>query len=648
VLCLILSTCWGEEGVSGGEQSTTAQLVQCRKVLKPLREGASLLEKKLRVAEDALEVEKQETKRLREKLTLDANELEDLRKRTRKAEDEFMDKETSVAKLQSRIRALKRNNTQLVELGRKLRMSSKQAAKELDDALALLEYEKGEAEGAKQAHKEAEEKAQSLEEQMHALESTEVQKLNAELSKSVEEVKARNSDLKHELQKSEGKREQLEEDLEMKGKELDSMRETFDSKTKKLEQVQQEDEKLSEELERAQGKLQELENEVQDKSERVQLLQAQLDSISEEKKSAEGKVSELSEKQAAAERESEKLKKLFEQYKTKVDDPALVDYFIAKAEWLQNPKVEGVDQAYQKTMKVLEPTQIALLEMQALLQASTEKLGVAVSDEEYSPLVSGLLTYGILFIPLALSLCLLVRLKRCISLTKLTMLCCMYNALFSASMFAIATFIFNGEEPMAMFRKQNEEAFEFLQIVFPLYYGVYLLLSAIIGLKAAMVNFKCKCSLRAPLHLIIPLGIMVHYYQHVWVQAMFDKEPAIATEDWAAYACGFLVHFVLLTCCAPKNKPSSSKDSDTDADSMSLPLLAPKGGEKPRHGHRVEQLRVEKEESDAMIDVNADFLDPEDIAKSISGFAESMGGGNKKKSKKKKKRKETFEDTKRD
>ncbi|GBG28349.1 Myosin heavy chain [Hondaea fermentalgiana] len=566
------------------------------------------LEAKLKTCGAETQASEKRYNALQEQIRLDMNELKDLRERARHAEDSFSDKETDLAKLKRQLRDLRANNTKLVQLGKHLRAQNKKVADELDDALALLEIEKSSANDAKSAHDEAVAKVDTLEKQVQNLLSSETQKQVARLTREVE-------DLKQKLESAESARDDLERERDTAQTSLADTERDLRKTKSDLEDANERTKELIGDLSSLKTEKSRIEADLNDKASKLDAAQSSVSELASQKDSAESRAAELSKKQEAAAAESERLKSEFLKYKEKVDDPALVDYFVKKAEWLKNPHVEGVDRAYEKTLKMLgprlDPAQETLLEMQSMLQASREKLSSAVGETDDSPFISGLLTYGILLIPFGLSLCLLVRLKRCISLTKATMFMSMYNLIFSALVFA-TSFATDGEEPMAVFRERNETAFESLQIMLPIYYSIYLFFSLLLFAKA-QINMRCRCSLRAPLLLVVPLSVLIHYYRAVWLPSMRDEKPKMESIYWAAYAGAFLLQFGLITCCA---KAPGKKEDD-----LELPLLSAKTAGRA-HGHRVAEAQESQEGH--VINVSADVLSPEDVTESLTEGAERV------------------------
>lgn len=586
-----------------------SSLQQCRALVGPLRDGAKALEAKLKTCGADVKESKQKYDALQEQVKLDMNELEDLRSRARKAMDSFSDKETDVARLERELRELKNNNTKLVQLGKHQRTQNKKLADERDEALALLEYEKSAAKDTVVAKDAALAEIESLKKQVKELMESDTHKSNDNMREEIEGLKSK-------LENSKSSSEEVQTKYTSTKNALDDARKELKKKSSELDSTKTRLDEISAKLTSVQSAKDRLDVELDEKKALLEKTKSDLETVASEKSDAEDRASELAKKQAAAAEESERLKGEFLKYKEKVDDPALVDYFVKKAEWLKNPKVSGVDRAYEKTMKLLgpklEPTQEAILEMQSMLQASREKLSSAVGETEDSPILSGMLTYGILLIPFGISMCLLVRLKRCISLTKATMFMSMYNLIFSGLVFATSFFI-EGEEPMATFREQNEQAFESLQIMLPIYYAFYMIFVVLLFLKLQVI-MRCRCSLRVPLVLVIPIGVMIHYYRSAWVYAMHDKPPQLESVAWAAYAGAFLVHFGLITCCAPSNSSKASDEED-----MTLPLVSKS---KRAHGHLVAEAQESKDGH--IINVSADVMSPEEVSESLTEGAEAV------------------------
>lgn len=302
-------------------------------------------------------------------------------------------------------------------------------------------------------------------------------------------------------------------------------------------------------------------------------------------------------------------------------------------------------------------------ELTALLELSSKSLTKMVGKPEMSPVVSGLLTYGLLLIPLTLSMCLLVRVKRRLSLAKLTTWMTLYNVLFCGAAFGLS-FVAK-DEPMSALRQHNEETYEFLQLFLGLAYTFYYTCLQLLTVNQCVFANRCALGTRQILQIGLPSLIAFHYYQTVWVLAMKDKPPVIEREDWAYYAVAFTLIFISLTFCRRSNTTTNNKSTvkpmqasvvpeQTDVSSLekgtskveAASNVEPEAGlpegeneeesspskkskkskkkKKHKHGHRVAAAQ-ELEDDSAMIEL--DIVNPNKLAEEAETFAEAAATG---------------------
>jgi len=640
-VCLEAFCVLGQGSDGNSDSDMQGALQRCNMLLRPLTEGAKELQGKLSNCELNLGKVNASYEAFVEGTKLDKNELEALRSRVKEIENKHSGSHMTKERLL-------RNITSLVKLGKTLHAQNKNLKVEIENALSLLEYEKSYSADLNETIKNKENEIQALRQRVAALEGGKVKQENNKLQKAMESMQSEITSMKSSSDEQQIKLTFVQSQLASKEQAYLALESRMDTEDKELETAKEEVTTLKQELEDSNEKYQKTASALVLANSDLDRMKSKMENLLKERSSFEGRVSELSEKQSAARKESEKLKKLFEQYKEKVDDPALVDYFIKKAEWLKHPYVEGVDTAYEKTLKLLgpklHPTQIALIEMQTLLQQSTEKLSDVVGKPEYSPLLSGLLTYGLLLIPFGISIGFMVRLKRCISLTKMTILMTLYNTIFCTLLFGLS-FVVKEEEPLRSFRSHNEQSFEFVQIIISVYYVLYIGFTFLVILREAL-RLRCKLSVRVMLMLLIPYVVMYHYYVNVWLRAMRDQSPIITFEAWGLYGVGFTVQFLLLTCCSRKTSKSYSAES-----SMHQPLLD-SGSSGEEESTFSKQSNIE---DDHVINIDTDMMKgPEDVTddfervkEKVQTFAESIQTGKsieeietkKQKTKKKKKKK---------
>ena len=316
----------------------------------------------------------------------------------------------------------------------------------------------------------------------------------------------------------------------------------------------------------------------------------------------------------------------------------------------------------------LNRTELVIKELTALLDLSSKSLTRMVGKPEMSPVVSGLLTYGILLIPLTLSMCLVVRVKRRLSLAKLTTWMTLYNTLFCLAAFGLS-FVVKGE-PMLALREHNEETYEFLQLLLGVAYTFYFTCLQLLTVNQCVFANRCALGTRQVLQIGLPSLVAFHYYQTVWLLAMKDKPPVIEEEDWAYYAVAFTLIFISLTFCkrtspagAYKNVPTvippqqsgqsipagqanisaleqgvsvesrnteeediggASLGSDKEDEGSAKKAKKSKKKKKHKHGHRVAAAQ-ELEDDSAMIEL--DIVNPDKLVEEAETLAEAATTG---------------------
>mmetsp|Transcript_4192 Transcript_4192/g.7348 ORF Transcript_4192/g.7348 Transcript_4192/m.7348 type:complete len:659 (+) Transcript_4192:117-2093(+) len=615
----------GASGDVGALEALQAQVTRCKEMMRPLKAGAKVLQSGLAQCERSLADAKKEVKHVQEVAHLEKNELEDLRVRNRDVEDGVSDKDLLIQQLRRKNEVLETNVTQLVKLGQGFRGKTKKLEVEVETALGHLEYERSILEEKSREISKLEKTIALLKSQLEGYEKGDLGVRNEELSnakiKLEMELAAARGECKDGLAQAEKDRSALASEKE----ENAALAKALEEKSAIYDDLAHAHGELETKMEVEEEKRSELSTKIEELDAELSRTKEQLSEVDHAKLTVEERAEELARKKKQADEESERLKELFESYKNKVDDPALVDYFVKKAEWLKHPKVEGVDTAYEKTLKLLgpklNPTHAAMLEMQAMLQSSTEKLRSA-APEKYSPILNGILTYGIILVPMVITACLLIRLRNCIPLTKAVMLMVVYNMVFCVTL-AVLSFVVESGEPMIAFRNRNREAFEFVQILLPVYYIIYLFSHFLIILKY-VIALRCKCSVRLFVMFIAPIFVMYHYYLTIWLPTMRDQVPEVVKFMWLGYSVVFALLFSGITCWPPVQPASGS------------PLL-PSGN---RHGHALAKNKDLEAGGDHMVDVNADVLSPEDViatAAMVKDTAEALIKGKKRSSSKKKK-----------
>jgi hypothetical protein len=323
-----------------------------------------------------------------------------------------------------------------------------------------------------------------------------------------------------------------------------------------------------------------------------QSVREQLRLMKDQKDENENTIKNLSEKERAANAQARRAEMLYHEYKSKADDPDLFDAVVKKAEWLKNPHLVGVDAAYNKGLHLIGPgltsTQMALIEMQAMLKTSSEHLTSMVGKPELSPIMSGVLTYGILLIPLIVSLLVVVRLRNTVSLEKAAMWMTLYNALFCAFLFGL--YMWLGIEPLSALKSHHRSVYEFLQFAVAAGYVLYCVVVLLTTVKQ-VVFARCTVTLRAMLQCVLPVCVGVNYYLTAWVPAMLDTDKEhIEGKSWGVYALGFVLQLLLLTC----GRVAKTTRVGVAGGSLTKPFLLPAHKQKLNDEHKKESIRRQK------------------------------------------------------
>ncbi len=659
-----VAAAWLALGASAsGSADAGNEVSPCTQLLAPIVSGAKALEQHLAQCEAQLGPLRKAARACDESGALEGNELAELRTRARRLEDEAASSASRVSSSIKRVANCERNATQLALLAQTYRAKNGALKTEVERALGLVEYEQSTSAELNAALGEARASLAAEQAALAALRASPLHERAEAEERRAGELEGKAAALRRELEAARARAEQAELSLGAAQAALEAGRKELVASRGELAVREQ----LTVELGETNARLEERASQL---SAELRAAQARLDDLGSQHLSAEQRLARLASEQERARAESERLQQQLATYKDKVDDPAIMDFFLKKAEWLQHPRVAGVDAALDKTMQLLrnpklQPTHRALLEMQALLSASSQRLSSAVSDRErFGPWLSGFLSYGILLVPLAITLALLVRLRRCLSLSKLAMLMTLYNAVFCAVTLLGSLLLprlrpagvhAEADEAMAALRQQNLGAFEFLQIVLPLYFAFYLGCQLLMALKFSLAA-RCGCSLRVLAMLAGPLAVLVHYYLHVWLLAMRDQPPRQPALAWGAYSVVFFVEFFLLTCSPPgcaggggggsSSSGSSSNISDnnnssrttpaspftSDDEGRSRPLLGAHAKAEAEEGVTVEaaQLALAEAAQSAVLDLGADVMSHEEVQERA---CELVGAGKKKKKK---------------
>ncbi|GBG87687.1 hypothetical protein CBR_g45841 [Chara braunii] len=177
--------------------------------------------------------------------------------------------------------------------------------------------------------------------------------------------------------------------------------------------------------------------------------------------------------------------------------------------------------------------------------------------KNYSPIVSTLITYGMLLVPLIIAIFIIERVRAVLSIQKLLLFANAYLTAYSVTLLCLAIVI--GAEPMATLQRSAWENYFLLQFLQALGYILYLMLQ----LTNVIMVFNSDTIL-AKATALIQFGaagaVGLHYYVVVWQRAMVDKPPKITSTAYFVYA---LVFFVL---CQMARLRNSRRDAILSSD----------------------------------------------------------------------------------
>ncbi|GBG92884.1 hypothetical protein CBR_g57642 [Chara braunii] len=177
--------------------------------------------------------------------------------------------------------------------------------------------------------------------------------------------------------------------------------------------------------------------------------------------------------------------------------------------------------------------------------------------KNYSPIVSTLIAYGMLLVPLIITIFIVERVRAVLSIQKLLLFANAYLTAYSVTLLCLAIVI--GAEPMVTLQRSAWENYFLLQFLQALGYIVYLMLQ----LTNVILVFNGDTFLAKAIA-IIQFGtagaVGLHYYVAVWQRAMVDKPPRITSTAYLVYA---LIFFVL---CQMARLRNSRRDAILSSD----------------------------------------------------------------------------------
>jgi hypothetical protein len=140
--------------------------------------------------------------------------------------------------------------------------------------------------------------------------------------------------------------------------------------------------------------------------------------------------------------------------------------------------------------------------------------------ERYTPLVSGLLVYGLIFIPLFLAfwctstVVAAVRLRPLLTFSHMYFLC--------GSCVAASTAFVLDADPFELFQEENKGAYLFFQAFMAVLLLAYSSMLAVVFCRSRNSGeYTCRA-----LQLIVVCLFASVYYERIWEPAMLDKKPA--------------------------------------------------------------------------------------------------------------------------
>ncbi len=420
--------------------------------------------------------------------------------------------------------------------------------------------------------------------------------------------------LKQELEKEKSRCNELEmeknhaiEMLSSSEAKIEWTKKEFDTETKKLQEL------LSAAERSIEGSRSQSEKSVEDlkqSQERLKSAEERANLLEEENNEIKSRTNYLESQEKAHLNEERRLRILFLKYKNLAEDPALFDIALKKAEWLQHPTIGvGLESAINKTYSMFVPkiqsTEESLEEFQEAIKRTSDNLLAKVGHQEFSPMLSGMLVYGILLVPFIFSVCLLVRIKKIFSMTRLLMWMSLYNSLFCLVMYL--TSIWADQEAVSALKDKDPELMEFVMITLGAYYFLFLVISIVFFAKRLTCDTKCALLPSDLIRVFVPIIIGIHFYDKVWqytftssavdsededdsqmqeIQSDGNDAQEIASQSsnylakfpyttWAQYSLAFFIVFIMIIFSESSQKTQTKqtklKGGDKSSDTSSLP-----------------------------------------------------------------------------
>mmetsp|Transcript_5150 Transcript_5150/g.7132 ORF Transcript_5150/g.7132 Transcript_5150/m.7132 type:complete len:510 (+) Transcript_5150:55-1584(+) len=250
----------------------------------------------------------------------------------------------------------------------------------------------------------------------------------------------------------------------------------------------------------------------------LQEAQAKLHSCTEQFDEARGFKAEL----AKLREDYEVLLSAYSEIQEKYNDPAF-DHFIEKKMekfYAANPGLGG---AYNKTADILVPKLLnTKKETFNLLNATHTNIQTRLSPylpEHHVGVIAGLLLYGLIFLPMFLTVYCLTSCKGILHLRAVLFFSHVYFLIVCgiAGVSAMAL----DSDPLVLLHANNNGSYIIMNLIFSGLYCIYLFVVMILLLK---MNIGLRFALRA-LQLVGICFIGTLYYRMIWTPAMIDKPP---------------------------------------------------------------------------------------------------------------------------
>jgi len=288
------------------------------------------------------------------------------------------------------------------------------------------------------------------------------------------------------------------------------------------ERVEPTKEDLERELKEKQQQLASLKNEKDKAEKESEKTKKELTEQAKALKSDNDKIlAQLEEKnKEAAQLQAELAKvqeQLFEVQKL-VENPQLSQWLLSKAEYLKTYVDPYLLEAIESTRNQLSSANYLTTEVVDLLKDNLETKLQKTPVRKYSPMMAGMISYGVLLIPLGLSFYGIFRLSARISLKQYILI----GSLFIATIHIFCTLIslFTKQDALLYLQQMSENNFIFLQLMMGVLYVSYCGL-LIVGLSSAE-NRRSLISLLVIFLCYFMLGL--YYRENIWRPTM-RREP---------------------------------------------------------------------------------------------------------------------------